>query len=173
MVYESHNRFLPINHHLRGRDQRPIPNTVANWKRAWDNGDGTSLSRMMGVSTFYTLPYWGELLIHHLLDPMHCFKNIAVAIWQHICGHKDSYNCRVDLKEVHVMHQCWPQENVHLPNAPWILTKEEKSMVKKAIKTICTPTGTMHYLKGVFSTSAKERELSGLKTHDWHKMLRV
>ena len=104
---------------------------------------------------------------------MHCFKNIALAIWQYICGHKDRYNSRVDLKEVNFMRPCWPQENVHLPDAPWILNKEEKSIVKKAIKTICTPTGTMHCLKGAFSTSAKERELSGLRTQDWHKMLQV
>ena len=148
--------------------------TVADWKRAWDdNGDGTSLPGMKGVNIFYTLPYWGELLIHHLLDPMNCFKNVAVAIWQHICGHKDSYNCRADLKEVNVMRRCWPRENVRLPDAPWILTKEEKSIVKKAIKIVCTPTGTMHCLKGAFSTSAKERELSSLKTHHWHKILQV
>ena len=128
---------------------------------------------MKGVNIIYTLPYWGELLIYHLLDPMHCFKNVAVAIWQHICGHKDSYNNRADLKEVNVMRQYWPWENVRLPDAPWILTKEEKSIVKKVIKTIRTPTGTMHCLKQAFTTSAKERELSGLKTHDWHKMLQV
>ena len=103
MVYKGDNKFLPMDHHMRGQDQRPIPNrmTVADWKRAWDNGNGASLK---GVNILYKLPYWGELIIHHLLDPMHCFKNIANAIWQHICGHKDSYNSRVDLKEFNVMH---------------------------------------------------------------------
>ena len=81
---------------------------VVDWKRAWDNGDGRSLLGMKGMNIFYTLPYWGELLIHHLLDPMHCFKNVAVAIWQHICGHKDNYNSRANLKEVNVMRGCWP-----------------------------------------------------------------
>ena len=83
MVYEGHTKFLPMDHQLRGQDQRQIPQTikVADWKRAWDNGDGSSLPGMKGVNIFYTLPYWGELLIHHLLDPMHCFKNIAVDIW--------------------------------------------------------------------------------------------
>ena len=111
MVYEGHTKYLPMDHHLRGRYQREIPKTmtVADWKTAWDdNDDGASLAGIKGVNIFYTLPYWGELLIHHLLDPMHCFKNVAVAIWQHICGHKDSYNSRADQKEVNIMRQCWP-----------------------------------------------------------------
>ena len=68
------------------------------------------------------------------------------------------------------MQRYWPYENGTLPTAPWILSKEEKSVVKEVIETICIPTRTMHSLKGAF-TSAKEKELSGFKTHDWHKML--
>ena len=84
-----------------------------------------------------------------------------MAIWQHICGHKDSYNnSREDLKEVNVMRRYWPWENVCLLDAPWILTKEEKSIVKKINETIRTPTGTMHCLKGAFITSSKERDLA-------------
>ena len=58
------------------------------------------------------------------------------------------------------------------PNVPWIISKAEKNVVKKVIETIRTPTGTMHSLTGAF-TSGTKKELSGFKTHDWHKMLQV
>ena len=93
-----------------------------------------------------------------------------MATWQHICGQKDNHNSRANLKEVNVMQRYWPRENGTLSSTPWILSKEEKSVVKHVIETIHTPTRTMHSLKGAF-TSAKEKELSGFKTHDWHKML--
>ena len=57
------------------------------------------------MNAFYALPYWKELLINHLLDLMYCLKNVVVAMWQHMCGQKDSYNSRVDLKEVNIMQR--------------------------------------------------------------------
>ena len=73
--------------------------TVHDWKKAWDFGKDFSQQGMKGVNTFYALPYWEELLINHLLNPMHCFNNVAIVVWQHICGQKDNYNSREDLKE--------------------------------------------------------------------------
>ena len=35
-------------------------------------------------STFYDLPYWKDLLICHLLDPMHILKNVTDSIYRHI-----------------------------------------------------------------------------------------
>ena len=32
-------------------------------------------------SIFYELPYWKDLLIAHLLDPMHIFKNVPDSIF--------------------------------------------------------------------------------------------
>ena len=62
--------------------------TVSDWKQAWDNGNEFSQQGMKGVNAFYAVPYGEELLINHLLDPMHCFKNVGVDVWQHICGQK-------------------------------------------------------------------------------------
>ena len=71
------------------------------------------------------------------------------------------------------MRQYWPcQIKQQLLDALGILSKEEKSVVKKTIETICTPTKTMHCLKGAF-TSTKERELIEVKTHSWHIMFQV
>ena len=66
----------------------------------------------------------------------------------------------------------WPHENGSLLEAPWILIKEERRVVKRTIETIPTPIGTMHSLKDAF-TSMIEKELSGFKSHNWHKMLQV
>ena len=130
---------------------------VRDWKQAWDFGKDFAQQGMKGVNAFYALPYWEDLLINHLLDPMHCFKNVAVVVWQHMCGQKDNHNSRVDLKEANTMRRCWPRENESLPDAPWILSKEERSVLKRVIETLRTPTGTMHSLKGAF-TSAKKKK---------------
>ena len=65
-----------------------------------------------------------------------------------------------------------PRENGLLLEAPWILRKEERKVVKRTIEMIHTPTRTMHSLKDAF-TSMIEKELSGFKSHNWHKMLQV
>jgi len=39
---------------------------------------------MKWKSIFYELPYWKDLLISHLLDPMHIFKNVPDSIFRHI-----------------------------------------------------------------------------------------
>ena len=36
---------------------------------------------MKRKSIFYELPYWKDLLISHLLDPMHIFKNVPDSIF--------------------------------------------------------------------------------------------
>lgn len=33
---------------------------------------------------FYELPYWENLNISYLLDPMHIFKNVSSSLWRHI-----------------------------------------------------------------------------------------
>ena len=70
------------------------------------------------------------------------------------------------------MQDLWAQNTVDgkvkLPKAPWVMRKEEQRRVKKCIGEFCTPTGCMHCLKGAFT---KDDELSGLKSHDWHKIL--
>ena len=132
MVYEGHTRFLPMDHPMRGRDRRQVPSrmTVSDWKEAWDDGKEFSRQGMKGLNVFFELPYWKELLINHLLDPMHCFKNVAVAVWQHICGQKDNYNSRAYLKEVNKLRRYGPHDNGQLPDAPWIQQRREKCIEK-------------------------------------------
>ena len=50
---------------------------------------------MKRKSILYELPYWKDLLIAHLLDPMHIFKNVLDSIFRHISGkEKDTLSSR-------------------------------------------------------------------------------
>ena len=88
---------------------------------------------MKRLNAFYGLPYWEDLLINHLLDPMHVFKNVGVAIWKHLTGAMDNIKARKDLEVVGVKKVCWIHAKGEIPPAPWILTKVEREHVKKTI----------------------------------------
>ena len=109
---------------------------------------------MKRLSIFHSLPYWGDLLINHLLDLMHIFKNVAELLWKTITGAKDTKGQRDDLQEMHRMANFWAQighnGKVVLPKAPWVLTKEEYGRVKKCIQEFCTPTSMFDKLKLIY-----------------------
>jgi hypothetical protein len=100
IVYLGHTKFLPLAHDMRSDpllfssfdmpygDERDIlePTTFAYWRdvanRVIDPNDsmvfeGSGLTRW-GILN--SLPYWGELKIRHLLDPMHIEGNVGNAI---------------------------------------------------------------------------------------------
>lgn len=41
---------------------------------------------------FSNLPYWKELKVTHLLDPIHMFKNELGSLWKHISSTKKDTN---------------------------------------------------------------------------------
>lgn len=174
LVYEGARQYLPLGHPMRegflGRPPRIVH--VSDWKRLWDLDPSMPPHGMKRLSIFHNLPYWGDLLINHLIDPMHIFKNVAVVLWKTITGEADTKGQRDDLQEQGRMQHLWtqsrPNGKIFLPKAPWVLTKAEEKQVKKCIQEFRTPTGCMHCLKGAFT---KDGQLSGLKSHDWHKFL--
>jgi hypothetical protein len=44
--------------------------------------------RMKMKSVFYELPYWENLNIGYLLDPMHILKKNSSSLWRHISSNK-------------------------------------------------------------------------------------
>ena len=174
-IYQGHVRYLPEGHALRdGNLGRPPLKQLkaSNWKQKWEENGNSSCPGMKRLSIFHTLPYWGDLLINHLLDPMHIFKNVGKNIWKNIIGKKESKGQRDDLQNEGLMQPLWERTNKKgkkvLPRAPWVLSKVEALQVKRTISEFWTPTGCMHCLKGSFT---KDDDLSGLKSHDWHKLL--
>lgn len=129
---------------------------------------------MKRFSIRFELPYWTSLLINHLLDPMHIFKNVGSLMWDHISGAKDTHGAREDLQEVGIMEVLWAQTRldgrITLTKAPWVLSKVEERQAKHIIRSIQTPTGLMRSLRTAFT---KDGKMSGLKSHDWHKMCQV
>ena len=174
IVYEGHKKYLPDDHEMRqgflGRGPKPLKSS--DWLKIQEKYPDSLPLRMKHLSIFHTLPYWDDLLINHLLDPMHIFKNIGEMLWKTITGAKDNKGQRDDLQAMQRMPNLWAKighnGKVVLPKAPWVLTKEEYGRVKKAIQDFRTPTGYMHCLKGAFTAN---ESLSGLKSHDWNTFI--
>ena len=103
---------------------------------------------------------------------MHIFKNVGEVLWKTITGEKESKGQRDDLQAVGRMQELWvvakPNGSVLLPSAPWRLRKMKEQQVKNVISKFRTPTGCMRCLKTTFT---QDDDLSGLKSHDWHKIL--
>ena len=65
---------------------------------------------------------------------MHIFKNVSQVIWDHINGKHDTIGYdRQDLKIVNCMPHLWIDEGGNL--APWVLSKQEKTIVKEVSNT--------------------------------------
>ena len=88
------------------------------------------------LSIFHALPYWRKILINHLLDPMHIFKNVGQMLWEHLSRAQDNKKACGDLQEVRIpsMQSYWPmvgEDNVFiLPIVPWVLSQQEQKRVK-------------------------------------------
>ena len=139
-VYQGHCRYLPDNHVLRDCNigqQARNPLKASDWKMAWQESGNSPLPGMKRLSILHDLPYWGDLLINHLLDPMHIFKNVGELLWKTISGKKESKGQRDDLQAEGRMQELWavtkPNGLVALPKAPWVLRKVEEQQVKKII----------------------------------------
>jgi hypothetical protein len=79
---------------------------------------------------------WKDLLIAHLLDPMHIFKNVPDSIFRHISGkEKDTLSSRRDISLSHTKfdrkHLWLNKENETYAEAPWILKNKRARPTKK------------------------------------------
>jgi len=126
-------------------------------------------------SIFYDLPYWKDLLICHLLYPMHVLKNVTNSIYRHILDKdKDTLSSRRDIAlscTKFDRRHLWPnRENETYAEAPWILKKKELDKLKNVIRTIRTPTGYGSSLNKAFTVDG---HITGFKTHDFHNFMKV
>ena len=112
------------------------------------------------------------MFIRHQLDVMHIEKNICENTYKillNISGKtKDDIKSRWDLKVLKIMKKLAPnvKENnrTFFPPACYTLTKEEKKMFCKALKSIKVPAGYSSNIKNLMSM--KDLKLQGLKSHD-------
>ena len=92
VVYEGHQKYFDRRRNVH--DAKPHIWRAKYWFEHWEKRDeiGTKIAGMKTLNYVHSLPYWQELLINHLLDPMHTFKNVSQAIWNHINGKRDTIN---------------------------------------------------------------------------------
>ena len=94
MVYTGHQAYLIEDHALREGflGCKPPHMTAFEWKELklmYHEGLPNGMKRF---SILFELPYWINLQINHLLDPMHILNNVETLLWDHIIGKKDSLN---------------------------------------------------------------------------------
>lgn len=133
IIYENHYQFSP--HHEKfvpsTKEVPPQPLCIENWKVFWRGVSLKPPPRMTSYSILFCLPYWTRLKINHLLYLMHIFKNAKSNIWDHLIRKKDTLRRQEDLKLIgHLETTCLPRKNenvkMELPEAPWILSKNEE-----------------------------------------------
>ncbi len=105
--------------------------------------EGSGLTRW-GILN--SLPYWGELKIRHLLDPMHIEGNVGKVIIKQLYGEKDS-NFREAYEDFERHPDVWitvdPNTGIEQrPSTPWTLTTHERKDFRNCI-------GEMRFLIGL------------------------
>ncbi|KAL3683218.1 hypothetical protein R1sor_001240 [Riccia sorocarpa] len=126
-VYMSYSTYLPMDDPLRGTGAErnnvapPVPSDMNWWEQRWRD----------------------DLMIQHLLDPMHIEVNVTKSLIKRIFGEKDGKPARLACEEFGVHPEAWIQVSdggiESLPPAPWILTTEERKIYKKRISEIRFP----------------------------------
>jgi hypothetical protein len=153
------------------------------WKDFFDGGDSIEETKQVVIkmpkwmkrkSIFYELPYSKDLLISHLLYPMHILKNVPYSIFRHISGKEDTLSLRRDISLPHTKfdrkHLWLNMENETYEKAPWILKKKELDQIKNVIRPIRTPIGYESSLVKYFTVDG---HITGFKTHDFHNFMKV
>ena len=109
------------------------------------------------------------LPMRHMLDVMHCEKNLCENIVKTLWGEKDSPAVRKDLQDMNMRPHLWlqelrrAQEEYFIPDAPYILKENEIKEVLKVIQELRTPTNYV----GALHTKLSDGKLRGLTSHDY------
>ncbi|KAL3688515.1 hypothetical protein R1sor_014824 [Riccia sorocarpa] len=131
-------------------------------------------ARLKRWSILHRLPYWKDLLIQHLLDPMHIEANVTKSLIKRIFGEKDGKPARRACEEFGVHPEAWIQVSdggiESLPSAPWILTTEERKICRQRISDIRFPTSFGSCLREAFEKDGAKWH-AALKSHDYHILL--
>ena len=114
-----------------------------------------------------------SLTIRHVLDAMHCEKNICENIMKTIWGLKDNLKVRLDLAEANIRPELHAVAGgaggtLLIPRAPYILSRAEKVVFTNIIRGLKTPSNYVGQLSKRITTDG---ELRGMKSHDYHILM--
>jgi hypothetical protein len=114
-----------------------------------------------------------KILIRHLLDAMHCKKNLYENMVRTTFGQKDNYGSRQDMESQGIRRNLWLQpsnnrrDTFHKPEAPYVLNTKERTTVVNIIKELKTPSNYV----GAIHKCLEEDKLRYMKSHDFHVLM--
>ena len=114
-----------------------------------------------------------DLPVRHVLDVMHCEKNITENILKTTFGEKDNPSVRADMQargiraHLHLEPTGPSQDRFYMPDAPYVLSATDQARVLRVLKNLRTPTNYVASLH----TKISKGKLSGLKSHDYHILM--
>lgn len=114
-----------------------------------------------------------HLLERHLLDPMHCEKNLCENFVKTILGVHDSAGSRQDAQDLNIREEIWLQpgargrDELYMPAAPYILKADERKQFMDIITNIRTPSNYV----GSIHKRFQDGKLQYMKTHDYHVLM--
>jgi hypothetical protein len=140
-------------------------------------GSNNELPRGMECypTQFTRFPYYKDIKIVHLFDTILIGKNVTETLWWIIDGGRDNEKivkiCN-DIREAnHAMKSVIRSNNDgDQNNLPWLLIEQQRNGVKEVIQKIKFPTGFCSNIKNILT---KKGEFGGVKTHDWHTLIKV
>ncbi|XP_038707274.1 uncharacterized protein LOC120002584 [Tripterygium wilfordii] len=147
-----------------------------NLGKASDKVSGVKKGTWKKRSVFFEVPYWGFNLLRHNLDVMHIEKNVCDNLVSTSLNidkkSKDNLNARLDLKELNIRKDLWPQQRgsgrTYLPPACFTMTAHEKKLFYEVLENVRFPDG---YASNISRCIRKNRKFSGLKSHDCHVLM--
>ena len=114
-----------------------------------------------------------HLKIRHVLDVMHCEKNLCENILKTLFGMNDSPGSRQDVQDLNIRPEIWLQpprrqgDQYYMPHAPYILKPVERGEVVAIVSSIRTPTNYV----GAIHKRLQDGKLQYMKSHDYHVLM--
>ena len=118
------------------------------------------------ISIWFSLEYWTNLKICHLLDLIHIFKKVGHSLRNHLVGLKDTLASRASLEDLGSKPHLLSHENLDM--CPKLALSSLGLTPKEIFRT---PIGHGASLWNIFTVD--DTAVSGLKTHEWLNFLRV
>ena len=114
-----------------------------------------------------------HLLDRHILDVMHCEKNLCENLLRTLLGMNDSPGSRVDAEDLGIREEIWlqpprrEQDVYYMPHAPYVFRANERTEFVGIVSNIRTPT---NYAGGIHKRLV-DGKLQYMKTLDYHVLM--
>jgi hypothetical protein len=114
-----------------------------------------------------------HLKIRHILDVMHCEKNLCENIVRTLMGENNYPRAREDMRDMGIREELWLRSTENnpghytVPHLTYVLTPMEKQKVLELIAALRTPTD----YAGSVQAHVCDGRLRFMKSHDYHVLM--